>query len=263
MAGLIRYGPWALVTGASSGIGAEFAVQIAEAGLNVALTARRRDRLEALSAAIEGRCGVRTLAIPMDLGEPGAPEALDGATRDLDLGLLVNNAGFGAVGLFRGQDPDRLEAMIRLNCIVPVRLTHRFLSRTAARKRSGVVIVSSVAGYQGTPYMACYGATKGFDLLFGESLASEFAGEPVDILVVSPGSTRSEFHEVAGAVPHASADPGDVVAEALRALGRKHTVATGLAVKLQANSGRFFPRRFVTACAKRILRRMTPPEKRG
>ncbi len=259
---LKRYRPWALVTGSSSGIGAEFCRQLARTGINIVLTARRKDRLDALAAQLREAFGVETRCIPLDLEKGGATEELDRETGDLDVGLLVNNAGFGGMGLFRKQDPDRLESMIRLNCIAPMRLTHRFLERMEGRERSGIIIVASVSGYQGSPYMSCYGGTKGFDLLFGEALASEMAGEPVDILVASPGSTRSEFHQVADAVPHPAADPEDVVAEALGALGKKHTVACGLGVKLQASAYRFFPRRFVTFSVRQILRRLTPPEKR-
>ena len=262
MRNLTIYGPWAIVTGASAGIGEVFARELAAAGLNLVLTARRADRLEALAADLRKSRGVDCRCIPMDLAKDGAPKALADSVSHLDVGMLVNNAGFGALGRFGTHDPGLLTDMIRLNCEAPVLLTHHLLPRLKARKRGAVLFLASVAGYQGSPYMACYSATKAFDLVFGEALASECEKSGLDVLVVSPGTTDTEFQQVAGAVPHRGDTAQSVVREALSALGRKHTVVTGFVHKLQTVSGRFFPRRFVTWGAGKVLLPMTPPEKR-
>lgn len=256
------YGPWALVTGASAGIGEAFARELAARGLNLVLTARRADRLEALAGDLSGAFSVQCRCVPMDLSRKGAAMALAGEISDLDVGLVVNNAGFGALGRFGTQDPGQLFQMIALNCTAPVLLTQVLLPRLRARERGAIVFLASVAGYQGSPYMACYSATKAFDLIFGEALARECQGSGVDVLVVSPGTTETEFQAVAGALPHRGDSAVSVVRQALGALGRKHTVVTGLAHKLQVTSERFFPRRFVTWAAAKVLLPMTPPEKR-
>ena len=262
MKDLKSYGPWALVTGASAGIGAEFARELAAAGLNLVLTARRGDRLEALAGELKSASGVGCRCIALDLSEDGAPGALAEGVSDLDVGMVVNNAGFGALGRFGTHPPELLSRMISLNCAAPVLLTHHMLPRLKARRRSAILFVSSVAGYQGSPFMACYSGTKAFDLIFGEALARECQGSGVDVLVVSPGSTESEFQRVAGAVEHRGDSARSVARQGLAALGRKHTVVTGWGHKLQTASGRFFPRRFVTWSAARFLLPMTPPEKR-
>lgn len=259
---LTTYGPWALVTGASSGIGEAFARCLARSGLSLVLVARRRDRLEALGERLERENRIQVRPVETDLSVEASAERLADAVADLDVGLLVNNAGVGAMGRFGSHEPGRLADMIRLNCTAPVLLTHHMLPRLKARERAGIIVVSSVAAYQGSPYMACYSATKAFDLIFGEGLAAECRGTGLDVLVVSPGATETEFQMVAEAVPHRGDSADSVAEEALASLGRKHTVVTGVSHKLQAASGRFFPRRFVTWAAGKVLTRLTPPEKR-
>jgi len=250
-----------VVAGASSGIGKAFAELLAGEGFDLILSARREDRLLKLSEALREAYRVNCRIVPLDLADEDAASRLDEETRDIDVGLLVNNAGFSINGRFEGHDPGRLAEMIRVNCTAPVLLARAFIGRMRRRKRSGILFVASVAGYQGTPYMACYGASKGFDLLFGEALAREMSGSGIDVTVLSPGSTQTEFHEVAGALLHPGADPEKVAMTGLEALGRKHTVVPGLSVKLQASAYRLFPRRFVTLCVKAIMARMTPKEK--
>jgi short-subunit dehydrogenase len=218
--------------------------------------------LETLAAELRRNHGVDCRVIPLDLSRDGAPKALAESVSHLDVGMLVNNAGFGAMGRFGAHEPGVLADMIHLNCAAPVLLTHHLLPRLKARTRGAVLFLASVAGYQGSPYMACYSATKAFDLIFGETLARECEGSGLDVLVVSPGTTDSEFFQVAGAIPHGGDTALSVVREALSALGRKHTVVTGFLHKLQTVSGRFFPRRFVTWAAAKVLLPMTPPEKR-
>jgi uncharacterized protein len=250
-----KYGPWAVVTGASSGLGSHFARQLAAMGFNLVLSARRRERLEQLAANLQADHQVQCRVIALDLSLEGAAPELASQTGKLDVGLLVNNAGLGYYGRFLDQDPTRHEKMIRLNCIAPAFLAHHFLNRFRERECGAMVLVASTAAYQPTPYMGLYGATKGFDLLLGESLSQEMQGSGVDIQVLSPGATLTEFQESAGGAPHGGADPASVVRSSLSSLGRKRAVVPGLGNKCQVWANRLFPRRFVTAMAARVLSR--------
>lgn len=260
---LAKYGTWAVVTGASAGLGEEFARQIAAEGINVFLVARRTDRLASLESELRGRYGVEARSLPLDLTCEGADEALDEATSSLDVGLFINNAGFGYMGRFLDQDPARLLEMVRLNCAAAMLLAHRFGRRLRCRGRGGMVVVASLAGFQPTPYMSLYGATKGFDLLLGEGLAYELRGSGVDVLVLCPGSTRTEFGRVAGSTGKgAGMLPGPVVKAALDGLGRRRVVVTGVLNKVAAVFDRLFPRNVVTASCALALRKMVPPAQR-
>src|SRR5437667_66045 len=176
MASLKSYGEWALVTGASAGIGAAFARKLAAQSVNVVLVARRADRLEALAAELRERHGVKTRVVPEDLERDGAAERLLEWVRDLEIGILVNNAGFSTVGRFERVAREKILGMIRVNCLAVAALTHAFLPAMQARRRGAVIIVSSVAGYQPLGFAATYGATKAFDLMLGEALWADNPG---------------------------------------------------------------------------------------
>lgn len=263
MARTSEYGPWAVITGASAGLGEEFARQLAASKLNLVLVARREERLRTLQQALVRNHGVEVSVLPLNLGEADAPRRLDEATANLDVGLFVNNAGFGYMGKFLQQDEARLEEMVRLNCLSVMLLSRRFGRRLAERGRGGMIIVASLAGFQPTPYMACYGATKGFDLLLGEGLAHELKGSGVDVVVLCPGSTRTEFGAVAGSTGRGGGmRAAPVVRAAIRALGRKVVVVPGLGNKAAAFFDRLCPRPVVRAACALALRPMVPPEKR-
>ncbi len=258
-----RYGGWALVTGASSGIGAEFARALAREGLPCALSARREDRLAALARELEERHGVETRQIPVDLADPDGAARLAEAVDDLELGVVVNNAGFGYSGRFDRLDPDRLREMIQVNCVAPVLLTRRLLPALRDRGRGAVLFTGSVSGRQPLPLHAVYSASKGFGLLLGESLAVELAGSGVDVLVVEPGSTETEFQQVAGQLSHPGQSPEEVVGVALEALGRQPSVVSGWFNWLRANiAGRLLPRSLVPYIAREVMARNTPAQLR-
>jgi len=261
-----KYGPWAVVTGASSGLGEHFARQLAQRGSNLFLVARREYRLHSLGQELREQFGVETLAVPLDLGAPGAVETLCRRTADRDVGLFVDNAGFGYMGRLLDQDSERLARMIHLNCTVTLLAAMAFAKRMKARGGGGIIVSASLAGFQATPHMAAYGATKGFDLLFAEGLAHELRGTGVDVLALCPGSTSTEFGQVAGSRggTRGSMAPGPVVAEALRALGRKDVVVTGLANKVVGHVlGPILPRRWITAASGMAIGRMVDGEKKG
>ncbi len=267
MAFLDQYGPWGLVTGASAGLGEHFARQLAARGLNLIVVARRRERLRTLCKALEAEHGIRTHAVALDLTTPGAIGQLRQEVAERELGLLVNNAGFGLSGSFLDHDLARLQQMVRLNCEVPVTLTQALVPPMVQRRRGGIILVASTAAYQCTPWMAVYGATKVFDLHLGEALTVELGRHGLDVLTVSPGHTDTEFHQVAG-VPQAAlggaADPADVVAQALDRLGHQISFVHGGLNKVLAFGNRFAPRALSAWGAGRVLgRRLIPGKKQG
>ncbi len=258
-----RYGEWGLVTGASSGIGAAFARALARQGVSCVLTARRRERLEALAAELEAAHGVATRVIAEDLEEPAAAARLAAAVSELPVSILVNNAGFGSAGRFDRQDPERLRALVQVSCAAPLELTHRLLPGMRSRGRGAVLFSGSIAGRQALPLHAAYAAGKAFELLLGESLRVELRDAGVDVLVVEPGSTATEFQEGSGEIRHAGVSPERVVEVALAALGRQPSVIVGWADWIRVNlATRLLPRALVAYLAREVMSQRTPPERR-
>ena len=192
-------GKWALVTGASAGIGRAFATELAAGGTNVVLVARRRDRLEELAAQLVAQGGVRAEVFAADLASPEASDKILKFTRDggIEIDLLINNAGFGAYGEFPNVELSRQLEMVNVNISAVMRMTHVFAQPMMQRRRGDILIVSSTAAFQPVPYMAVYAATKAFDLHFAEALAEEMYAHGVRVCALCPGSTASEFHSIA------------------------------------------------------------------
>lgn len=252
-------GQWALVTGASSGIGVALAEELAAGGANLVLTARRKDRLEALARRLAASYKVQTEVFPADLADPNSPETILAFVRDkrMDIGLLINNAGFGKYGEFPGVEKQRLFEMVQVNCAAVIHLTHLFLPGMIARRRGDILILASTASFQAVPYLCTYAATKAFDLLFAEGLAEEMKPYGIRVCALCPGSTVSEFHSVAGQEKFIRrAETAQKVAQTgLRALAAgKSYVISGLGNYLGAHGERLVPRRFVTRTAARMFR---------
>lgn len=259
-----KYGEWALVTGASAGIGLEFARALAREGLSVVVTARRAERLNALVAELRDNFHVDTRVVTADLAAVDGADRIADAVADLPIGFLVNNAGFGYPGRFDKLATDRLREMVIVNCVAPVVLTSRILPAMVKRGRGAVIVVGSIAGRQPLPLHAVYSATKGFDLLFGEGLWGELRGTGVDALVLEPGATRTEFQAVAG--ESVGADYGEpaenVVRVAFDALGRHPSVISGWFNWVRANATRLVPRSTAAIIARRVVEGNTPAELR-
>ena len=252
-----KYGPWALVTGASSGLGAEFVTQLAARGLNVVLVARREQQMATLADGVRRNHGVKTRIVPADLTGSDACSHVGDQTSDLEIGLLVNNAGFGLSGAYADLDPDRMVNMTVLNCVVPVLLTNHYLPLMLDRGHGGLIFLASTAAYQATPYLGVYGATKAFNLLMGESLWEEYRTRGIDSLALSPGFTKTEFTSVARMTDASGlreAAPGAVVALALNKLGRKPSVIHGHVNRLLNFTGRLIPRRAAIAVTSAMLK---------
>lgn len=187
-----RYGPVAFVTGASSGIGLAFATELAERGLDVVLVARRRERLENLGRAIEQAHGVKVHSIVADLSDSNAPATLLEATRDLDVGLVVSNAGFNSKGRFEQGSASRMAKLLTVNCHAPMQLAHGFIPRLKARGRGGFIATASVEGLMSMPYSTAYSATKALVVSLCEGLWAELKETGVNVLALCPGATESE-----------------------------------------------------------------------
>lgn len=214
----------ALVTGASSGIGEQFARALSTRGHELILVARRRDRLEKLASELPGEAHV----IECDLAEDATSPSAQVKERGLKVDLLVNNAGFGTYGRFLDQDPQRDAAEVRVNCEAVVTLTHAFLPAMVESHRGGVIVVASTAGMQPIPYESVYAASKAFALSFTESLHTELRGTGVRALAVNPGPVPTEWQAVAGheedgsGFPFGEIPPAQVVSEALAAYDAGH-----------------------------------------
>jgi short-subunit dehydrogenase len=180
------YGPWALVTDASSGIGEEFARQAAANGVNVVLVARREERLKEIAAKLTARYGVQTRVVSLDLASDGILNGVIEATADLEIGLIVSNAGAGNPGPFISVPRERLREIVQLNVITHLELAYHFGQLLAKRGRGGMVFVSAVAAAGGLPYMANDSATKAYPLKLGEALHDELRQAGVHVTVLVP-----------------------------------------------------------------------------
>lgn len=217
----------ALISGASAGIGAEFARQLAARNVALVLVARRRERLERLGAELD----VDVEVLPADLTDPGERAAVERrlAASDAAIDLLVNSAGFGSFGDFHEADVDQQAEMVELNAVALLRLMRAALGQQVPRGRGAVINIGSIAGFQPTPHGATYGATKALVRSLTEAVAEEVRSQPVRVMLLAPGFTETEFQSVGGVadttVPTALRMSAEkVVATALRDLARGRTV---------------------------------------
>jgi short-subunit dehydrogenase len=223
-----KFGPWALVTGASSGIGRGFAEQLAANGIDVVLAARRLSTLDDIGQELHARHGIRFRAVQVDLSRPDFMDPVVEATRDLDIGLVVSNAGDMVMGEFLTSPAGALVDETRLNVDAHLHLTHHFGQSLARRGRGGLLLVSSTAALQGVPYTANYAATKSYVFTLGQALHHELSGQGVHVTVLLPGATATPMLGRFGADRTAMgrlAMPVDTcVADALKALRANRAV---------------------------------------
>ena len=196
-----QYGPVALVTGASSGIGKSFAELLAAKGLDLVLVARRVQRLDELAARLEKESKVKVRVCQTDLADVMAAQHILDATASLDIGLVISNAGFGFKGDYASGDPNVMTEMLRVNCNTPMLLTHGFVPRLRKRGKGGIVLTSSVEGLIGCPFSAAYAASKAFVKSLGEGLWGELTPEGIDVLTLCPGATDTEAPRLQGIDP--------------------------------------------------------------
>ena len=187
-----RYGPVALVTGASSGIGKSLAEKLAAIGLNLVLVARRVERLNTLAAKLQSQHGIQVKVCQIDLADASAAQRMADATASDDVGLLISNAGFGLKGDHAANDPKAMAEMLMVNCNTPMQLACEFMPRLRTRGRGGIILTGSVEGLIGCPFSTGYSASKAFVKSLGEGLWGELTPDGIDVLVICPGATDTE-----------------------------------------------------------------------
>ncbi len=255
-----KFGSYALITGASGGLGKEFAIQIAQKGLNLILVARRADSLQKVANDIKNQYGVNVETIVSDLTSPNAIESLVTHIKknNFDIGLLVNNAGFGSYGLFHELSIENELNMVDLNIRVPLELTGKILPGFIQKGKGGIIFLGSVGSYQPTPFFANYSATKAWNLLFAEALYGELKPKGIDVICLTPGYTRTEFQSTAGnkdQKPLAGWSlPEQVVKSALDNLGNEPSIIPGFMNWFLAWSIRFTPRKLAIWSAYHLLK---------
>jgi uncharacterized protein len=254
----------ALITGASSGIGAAFAEALAQRGMNVVLVARSEDRLLALANTLKSQYGIRADVMVQDLTQPDAATMVYKAVEALGVAvdLLINNAGFGDYGVFGDRPRQKQLDMVQLNIAALVDLTHQFLPQMQERRSGSILNIASIAGFQPMPYFSVYAATKAFVLSFSEALWAENQTTGVHIMAVCPGPTESRFFEVAD-FPQTLASEGQgivsaevVVQEALRAFDNRQSnvVTGGMGNQMIVNAARFLPRQTLVNGIAKLFR---------
>lgn len=251
-----RYGDWAIVAGASEGIGAAFAAALAARGLKLILVARRAGRLDELAATLP----TEAVAVAADLSTLDGLEAVGQVAAGRSVGLVVCNAALSPIGAFVDQDPAQTQTALDLNCRAPLWLAHRFLPPMAARGRGGFIVMSSLAGQQGSPPISVYAATKAFGAVLAEGLWAELRGTGVDVVacvagaVETPGLAQAKSKRAPGTVT-----PEVVVSATLKRLRRGPRVVPGSLMRLSSVVMSRLPRRAAIGIISRASRDLAPP----
>jgi short-subunit dehydrogenase len=253
-----KYGPWAIVTGANAGIGKSITTNLASRGINIIAVARRQELLDALQVELSEDYGVEVRTLRVDLTDPESISKIELLTSDLEIGLVVPNAGVEMSGQFIDSSLQANEHMLRLNVLAPMQLARVFGARMAQRGKGGILFISSLFGYQGIPHVANYAASKAYILSLGEALYAEMKPHGVDVTVLSPGLTDTAMPANMpinfSRMPIFSQHPDDVARTGLNALGRKATVVSGLLNKFYAWENRLLPRAFSVALFGFLIR---------
>lgn len=253
----LRYGPWALVTGASSGIGLELAELLASSGLHIILHGRRAIELEKIAQRLQSKYGIETDVIAADISSEEGTQAIIQFTNTRKIALFVGSAGFGTSGRFLESNLEDEINMLKVNCEALLVLTWHFSKRFKEQKRGGIILLSSMVGFQGVPYAAHYAATKAYVQSFGEALAIELKPSGVDVLTAAPGPVQSGFGKRANMRMNMYLTPQQVGIPILKALGRQATVLPGTLTKFLVGSLRTVPRWGKVRIMEKVMRGMT------
>ena len=251
-------GKWALVTGASAGIGVALARELAGHGAKLILTARRRERLDALAAELTAK-GTEVRIVAADLNDPAAPQQIYDATEaaGISVDILINNAGLGQFGAFHLTPIEQELSQIRVNCEAMVHLSRLLVPRMVERRRGWVLVVASTASFQPIPYLNTYAATKVFDRFFAQALAAEVARFGVKVTVLCPGPTESEFWDIsrASAFKRRVQSTPEVARLGINALARgKRTIIANVSGRISAFMVRFLPVNLITYFIEKAAR---------
>lgn len=235
------YGDWAVVTGASSGIGLELATQLANAGFNLILNARNEERLLKVAQQLKSH-NIEVKLVVADLSDKAGVEKIIQSTQDLKVGLLINNAGYGTSGLFVDASLDAEINMLRVNCEAVLALTHYFAQQFKQQGRGGIIFLSSLVAFQGVPYAANYAASKAYIQSFAEALAIELKPFGVSVLAAAPGPVQSGFGQRANMKMDNAMAADQLGVPILSALGKRTNVIPGLLSKVLTYALRTVPR---------------------
>lgn len=253
---LEKYGPWAVVTGASDGLGRAVAAELAQAGLNLVLVARSLDRLKDLAQQLESRNKIQVRIVAIDLGSVNSTHELAAQTNDLSIGLLVAAAGFGTSGEFVKIPIEDELNMLSLNCRAVLEQAHHFGKRMVKQGRGGMILYGSLAGFQGGPYLSHYAATKAYVQTLAEGLHFEMKPHGVDVLAVAPGPVATGFGARAKMRMDLADNAESVARSTLQALGNQVTVHPGWLAKVMGYSMKMLSRSGRVRVMTRSIRKM-------
>jgi short-subunit dehydrogenase len=257
-----RYGRWAIVAGASQGIGAAYAEQLAARKLNLVLIARRTVVLQSLAERLSRKYQVKVRPIVLDLADSDTPEQICREVSDLEVGLLVYNAAFSAIGPFLEHPMDDHVKEMRTNAFTPLKLTYLLSQPMLSRGRGGIILMSSLSAFQGSPYISTYAATKAFNIVLAEGLWDELRERGVHVLVCVSGAVRTPNYVSSepvktGGLGDMTMDPDQVVHKALYALGKHPYVIPGRMNRISSFIMRhLLPRTAAVKLMGRVLKKM-------
>jgi hypothetical protein len=250
-----RYGNWALITGASSGIGEEFARQLAKMKFNLVLVARRTENLENISAQLISEHAIETIIITLDLSKPNFLKEMEQQVAHVDIGLLINNAGFALTGSFMAGKLESQIELLDLNCKAPLILSHYFGNKMIKRGKGAIINIASATAFLPMPFWSNYAASKAYLLHFSEGLWYELQEKGIDVLAVCPGGTNTEFAKTAN-VQLNGMSVKDVVSESLESIGKKPTLVTGFYNKFSITFLRLFNRKTLIRIGAKVVGKM-------
>ncbi len=257
-----RYGNWALVTGATSGIGKELALKLGKAGFNLIITGRRESLLQALSSKLFEDYQVEAIPIQGDLSDMESVKKLINKTAHLPIGVVILNAGFGTSGKFINADVENELNMIDLNCKAVMLLSNHFANKMRDQTKNGaIVLLSSMVAFQGVPYAANYAATKAYVQSFGEAIARELKSEGIDVLCAAPGPVMSGFAKRANMKMGITLTPESIAGPILKSIGKSTTILPGLLTKLLVYNLRLVPRWAKVLIMQKVMSGFTKHQK--
>ena len=257
-----KYGKWAIITGASSGIGFELATQLAKAGFNLIINARHLDKLQKVEKYLKSLSNIDIKIVASDASDIEGIDKIIEAAQGLGIGLLVVSAGYGTSGNFIDSSLHSEINMLKVNCEALLSLTHYYSQQFVQQKRGGIILMSSMVAFQGKPYSANYAATKAYVQTLAEGLAVELKPHGVDVLAAAPGPVESGFSQRANMKMSMSLNPSQVGVPILKALGNKTTVLPGFLTKLLVYSLRTVPRWGKVKIMEKVMGGMTEHQRK-
>lgn len=257
-----KYGQWAIITGSSSGIGLELASQLASAGFNLIINSRHFEKLQEVEKQLKSNSKIEVKIVAADLSETEGIDKIIRATQSLNIGLLVVSAGYGTSGNFIDSSLHSEINMLKVNCEALLFLTHYYSQQFVQQKRGGIILMSSMVAFQGTPYSANYAATKAYVQTLAEGLSVELKPKGVDVLAAAPGPVESGFSHRANLKMSMSLSPAQVGVPILKALGRKTIVLPGLLTKILVYSLSTVPRWGKVKIMEKVMGGMTEHQRK-